>query len=347
MPLTLPRRATLTAVLFALAGVAPLACSARDVKTSGPLVSLRGTNVSDAAPIPANGVVDLAFDRYLLPSSISGAFVLKDADGASPTFVVEYNPVTLAVRLRGRGGAWLTPGKRYTLDVGALQAIDGAALAPVTPIQFTATDAAAVSFEEPLVQFCRDVQPIFKQRCSAASCHGAPAQTGPSDRFGPQGGITLPAEGLILETSLGLYNTARNQVAHTTNIGSGTSPDPSAKKFGVDMAIIAPGDPGASLLMYKVLLPARSPANTPPSTRDRCSGGSVAPLPPFASSFAPITDGADEREVLGSLIRGREMPYLSYGPQPDNLPLTTDELERVRAWIAQGAKVDECGVCEK
>src|SRR5262249_50641956 len=60
----------------------------------------------------------------------------------------------------------------------------------------------------------------------------------------------------------------------------------------------------------------------------------------------------DERTRLGRYITGRGMPYPS-NIRDDvmtpldvtQLPLTFDELEQVRAWIAQGAPVNECVAC--
>jgi hypothetical protein len=65
--------------------------------------------------------------------------------------------------------------------------------------------------------------------------------------------------------------------------------------------------------------------------------------------------GDDERARLAQLILGRAMPYpldLPAGMQtaqsedPTRAPLTFDELERLRAWIAQGAQVSACGLCQ-
>ena len=76
--------------------------------------------------------------------------------------------------------------------------------------------------------------------------------------------------------------------------------------------------------------------------------GLQAPTPqPAATLFLPSA----ERTILSQYILGNEMPYpINLLPNeqsvdPATLPLTFDELERVRVWIAQGAPTFECSQC--
>jgi hypothetical protein len=70
---------------------------------------------------------------------------------------------------------------------------------------------------------------------------------------------------------------------------------------------------------------------------------------PAEFAITPLDD--DEKSVLSQYILGHSMPYPSSfdsdgNPvQTDNPPLTFDEMERVRLWIAQGAPVPLCDLC--
>jgi hypothetical protein len=59
----------------------------------------------------------------------------------------------------------------------------------------------------------------------------------------------------------------------------------------------------------------------------------------------------EERERLAQFVLGREMPYPQNVPDGvqsaggDTLPVPFEDLERLRAWIAQGAIVTKCTTC--
>jgi hypothetical protein len=156
--------------------------------------------------------------------------------------------------------------------------------------------------------------------------------------------------GLILDTAEGVARTARGKPAQGSNTGPRAGLGMKQEKhFGVDMPVIDPGDPGNSWLMYKLLL-AVPPASSQPSIR--CG---VGPVPfsglPSALRVEATALSQLERDVLHQFVPGREMPYPSdVGAPPDapseNPPLTLQELDRVRLWITQGARVSECGFCQ-
>ena len=60
---------------------------------------------------------------------------------------------------------------------------------------------------------------------------------------------------------------------------------------------------------------------------------------------------SEERARLANVIPGSSMPIVSSGVLSDpggsgsSTPLTVDELERIRVWIAQGAVIDACPSC--
>lgn len=303
--------------------------------------------------MPSDGVIQIAFDRYLLPSTVNRQSIgIVDSAGAPlpPDLapVVLYDPITRVVTLAPPKKPWLTEKQPYKVvfgipegdaELGGIRAIDRATLLREQPLQyaFTVGIAARKAFE-PTSLFCRDVLPIFAAKCSIPTCHGT------GDRA---------AAGLILDTSAGVGATALNRIAQGSNTGgrSGLAPSP-GKIFGVDMPIVDPGNPGQSWLLYKIDL-ARLPVVTGPSDRFACTNGLLEVQEKFV--FEPLIPQAQrtadeiERSILSDFILGREMPF----PVPraggyGDTPLTFEEREKVRIWIqsmAKGGSVPECGGC--
>ena len=316
----------------------------------GPPVRLLGANVGPDRPMPADGVVQLAFDRYLLPSTVvRQSVVLADANGEPVTGadapLVTYDPIARTVTLsspKAPAAPWLLEGQPYKVALRlptnddtneeGLRAIDRAALDPNQPLEigfFVGPPSGAAS-HEPGVQFCADVLPLLKQRC--AGCHYAGAG----------------AAGLALDSATSVARTALNRIAQGANTGGRSSgTDETGKVFGIDMRIVEPGNPGRSWLLYKVEL-ARAPVVEAGVTAPLlCANAEAAP----ARDYQPLAPAqpwpADaERSVLGDHVLGREMPYpASPLASPIEQPLTFHERQRLRMWIAQGAKVSECGEC--
>jgi hypothetical protein len=338
----------------------------------GPPLHVVGFNGSSGT-LAADSAIQIAFDRLLHPASVTRqSFSLVDKSGNLLEPVVTYDPVARVVTLRppGSGGTWLTAGVTYSVTMGVAasndfqglggpRAIDGAVLTAKAVETFQAVmPTMTTSDPDRQVTFCDDVLPIFRLRCSGGACHGAPVET------------LAPAEGLILQTSAGVLNTAIGSASHgRTSQESNTGPlagQPAVqgKPFGVDMAIINPIDgPGSSWLMYKVLLGQRRPIDVGLDAGiATCTASSALPSPvlqlPSPQPAATLAISAAEQEILGQYIIGNQMPYpLNYPPnlqtpvgvngdQSSTLPLTFDELERVRAWIAQGANVSDCSTCQ-
>ena len=300
-------------------------------------------NIGVDQPLPVDGAIQIAFDRYLLPSTVNRQSLgIVDAANmplpASLAPVVTYDPIARTVTVSRPQAAWLTQGQTYRLLLapGGLRAIDGAALAEQKlNFTFIVGPPSGVRIEPP-VSFCRDVLPIMVQKCgSTSTCHAS------SDRA---------ASSLVLTTSAGVGATALNRIAQGSNTGGRASGPPSAAPiFGVDMPIIDPGNPGNSWLLYKIDL-ARLPtliAEAP----DVC----VVNEKPMPFVFAPLVPQAQrtadeiERAILSNFILGREMPFpaLTPGGYPDTA-LTFDEREKVRIWIAgltPGAALPECREC--
>lgn len=346
------------AVAFALVGAAALAAcdegKQRNQKVRGPLVSVVESNVGPDRPLPANGVVKVRVDRYLLPASISRqAFALSEAGGAPITenYLVSYDPVALTVTLSpeaaGQAGPdrkWLKLGQPYVLRFPVaddnpqnfgLRAIDGATIDPkgLREIAFTVSKDSAPDAEvrPPTIDYCRDVQPVLYQKCGAGSpCH-ASADTS--------------AAGLFLTTPDGVrYTALRKGAAHGANTGARAAAVNPGRVFGVDMPLVDPGQSANSWLLYKVLL-APLPAEPGTSTALCPNPSGAPPKPPLATTGIGFVqpDGV-EQAALADYVPGREMPY------PGNegyvgQGLTYEERQRLRLWIDQGAKVDGCFQC--
>ncbi len=270
---------------------------------------------------------------------------------------IAYDPVTRVVTITP--AAPLDPGQGYRVvilspqndaDPLGLRAIDGATLDPSTPpIEFTVlqpdagVDAGASPAPAlPTMSFCADVLPVLTTKCGSSICHG---------------GTTLPADGLRLDSPTAVTATALGRVAVGSNRGPRSTAAAVGSLFGVDMPIVDPGtgtgpagDPGDSWLLYKLLMA------VPP----RCvvaagvgvdvdagadAGASAGKAPTDVSGahqvlWQPLSPA--ERDILSSLIPGREMPFpTNPSARLDQAkePLTCDELERISLWIAQGAVV--------
>ncbi len=325
-------------------------------------------------PLPTDSAIEIAFDRLLNPLTVTRqSVVLRDAAGnAVSAPIVTYDPVARVVTLQspaaGGSPCWLDSGQPYTVTLGVpqgpgdtsgLRSIDGAPLDPSGTLQIGfMTSSPACSSSPPAaphVDFCVDLfTPIFQQRCSAPQCHGSPTMVNPQTFPQFPDGMSRPAAGLVLDSAIGIQNTALRRAAQGSNTGPhagyGSPPGPI---FAVDMPIVDPGDPGNSWLLYKTLL-APPPAMSAPDFALVCGGSVIQPAP----SFEDITPGApmsnDERARLANFIPGREMPYPTApgagDPVPpdktlDNPTLSIDELERLRIWIAAGATVVDCSTC--
>ena len=309
-----------------------------------------GSNVGTNRPLPVDGAVQIAFNRYLLPSTgIRQSIRIVTATGASTGSPrVQYDPVARTLNVlspneAGDGGApWLVEGQTYRVQLSVaqegedgLRALDGATLAEPVEITFLVTGRGAVP--DPKPSFCNDIAPIFLGKCDGDTCHGAGGKQ---------------AAGLMLTTAAGFRGTARGnddgRVAQGANTGATDTPTPTPRVFGVNMPLVKPGDPGNSWLLYKVLLapPPVAPPSAPFAPFVCAKGGPVAPE--YLPATGGVTPAPSEREqqVLRDAILGREMPFPTGFRDYRSLPLTFAEREMLRLWIRDGAQVpDDCGSC--
>ena len=226
-------------------------------------LKLVGMNIGPSQSIPANGSVELAFDRFLDPSTVNRQGVtLAAADGTVVAFAKPlYDPVLRKVTLQPVDS--LTAGQPYTVslaqwpsgvDSGGLRATDGAPLAAAITLGFMATEEVTLP-PPPKVTFCGDILPVFQRSCSSSNCHGAPTPGGDPTRTGT--GSSYPAEGLALSTGPWVQTSAIDGMRPA--IGDNTGPSGVASTgipglFGVDMPLVSPGNAGNSWLLYKCLI---------------------------------------------------------------------------------------------
>lgn len=343
-------------VLAAVASVG--ACDAgtqANQPTKGPPIRITDVNVGPDKPmLPADGRIQIAVDRYLLPASITRQSVFVVTAGGEPAdneLVITYDPVSRTISARGLKDVWLTPGQPYKLQFSVplndavndrgLRAIDRATLAEPREIAFFATEPAGQTSEK-AVDFCGDVLPIFTMKCTSGTCHaGGPA------------GSNKAAAGLVLDSFTGIQATAIRRVANGANTTGRTgNPEERGRVFGLGMPVIDPGEPGNSWLLYKIEL-AREPAvdsgiNTSFVCNKVPNKDEIAL--PTADPFrfdVKIERASDlELAILNDHVPGREMPYpSSFVTSSVQQALSFDERQRIRLWIAQGAKMTECGGC--
>lgn len=277
------------------------------------------TNLSGGT-LPADGRIELAFDRLLLPlSTIRQTFILQHSRNALPAPHVAYDPVARVVTVTPL--AALDVGQSYTLtiaspsspnDLNGLRAIDGAHLSPASPhvFGFTAVNPAGLT-AVPQPDFCADLQAMLDVKCGQCHSGNAPA----AGLF-----LSLYSNPPISRSASYIRSTAIGRVAQGSNTGAlaGTF-EQATLLFAEDMPIIDPGlaggtlpstpdagvmdgavadaggladatvapapsrsgDPGHSWLMYKLLMAV--PPSCDPAGAPQCDAGNSA-TPPYAQA---------------------------------------------------------------
>jgi hypothetical protein len=313
----------------------------------GPPLRFVAANIAPAVVFPSDGVIQLAFDRYLLPSTIlRQSIVLREASGRALNPGLKYDPATRTVSLYPEtNGGWLVQEQSYVVsfvipkdenDPNGLRAIDRAPLDPtsVKDLGFKAGPPTGAGASSPPMRFCNEVHPLLVDRCGSSTCHGSvdPAAS------------AKPAAGLILDSWYGLEHTAIGRVANGANTSGSARANSAGAIFGVDMPIIDPGNPANSWLVYKLLMATPSTKKNdivracPPTS----AGGQTPILDPPPVGVDPGPTSEEERNRLRDAVLGREMPY-----PPTYTPLTLEEIRRITTWISQGAKLNDCSKCDQ
>jgi hypothetical protein len=298
-------------------------------------VHVVNANVCNGAAAPAAGPIELGFDRLLLPASVADAhrgsrMPLRPAGGKDVVSAeAAYDPVARIVTITP--DASLTAGQMYEIDVSGVRAVDGMPIDPAKPIAcqgssapvvtFAATAGAAGeggAFVAPIVDYCSTVSTpgigrIFSGSCGTGNCHS-----------------TYAAEGLqLIGSTANLNATAIGKVSVESNTGPLAAAGQQGAVFGIDMPVIDPGldgagNPGNSMLIYKILMAAPKPGSVPPTN--------FHTIP-----WDPLPDA--ERTILSNFIPGREMPYPNAIGAPLDRTLasflTWEQMEDLSRWISE------------
>jgi hypothetical protein len=295
-------------------------------------------------PVPTNVVLELRFDRFLLPSGAlaSGARLYTGNASNGVSLEIEYDLLERVVRLRP--ARLLEPHTLYTAELlrgidrkQGFWAFDGAPLAEAAvPLRFGFTTAggsrAVLTAPAITPDTCETMANGPLQRCSA--CHVAR----PSDPASPP--ASYPPMGLDLASSGGLFDTAIGHVAHQTDIGDSAigAGLRAPARFGVQMNLIDPGNPGTSYLMYKLL---RKPENFQLDASEvDCVTGYHAPV---AEGGCAPPDAEESARLREWFVLGDAMPKDSPGSALPTSATTHADLVRIAAWIAAGASCPNSG----
>lgn len=289
---------------------------------------------------------EVRLDRFLLPGSATRQSVclasttapIRSLAECSANVLLEptCDPALRRVTYRQRAGERLAPDTLYQLAIFpptedspfGFTAFDGAPLAAPMQLMFrtAAADPTGTTDEAPLggdLFCCGDAAhpcpiPGFGAATTFAGCAFSPCHAVSVDgALGASMGLNLspPPAAPVQSFDDPIGATAINHVAHQTQTGE-LADDPAlaseASRFGRAMALIRPGDPGNSYLLYKL---AAEPANFPPGE-------------------APSAD--EIARLRASVVVGMPMP--AYG----GTVLEGQSLELLSAWIAAGALTTPC-----
>ncbi len=302
-----------------------------------------GTECEPSAPsscgVARDTTIELRFERHIAPSTAvrQSIRVFTGADDNALFLEPTYDPIERVVTYEPSQP--LQAGTLYTVVVEpkakgnttAFRAFDGAQLATDGPVPLTFNfktreDAPADPPGRLPPPSCNDVVNQVFAECAAA-CHRAAPDPPPTGcrpgEFGTDAipCMGVPRQGLRLDSPAGLFLTAIGRVAHQTETGpSGGVVTANPDRFGVQMPIVDPGNPGNSYLVYKLLvhlgnyLPAAA-EDDPCESRHAVGAADTCVAP----------EEAEIERLRGWFVRGRPMPATG--------ALTREQVDQVVAWI--------------
>lgn len=228
-----------------------------------------GTRESECT-VPTNSVITLRFDRFLDPAWVNREALLvytgDRALGSPFRFDVVYDPIERVVEYRLGSSRPFRPNTLYQYELfvpakagdAGIRAFDGAPLEPADiPLRgsFLTSDEPAPIPVLPVVPTCRAVvDEVFRGlgQCAGSECH----RNGGNRSLATLEDLGGAPHQLWLDTPENFTLSAVNRIARQTEVGdfSGGIAAERAQRFGVRMALIEPHNPGASYLLYKLLL---------------------------------------------------------------------------------------------
>lgn len=187
--------------------------------------------------VPRLAAIRVAFDRLLLPASVSRQSVRLVSGATAALSTVRFDPATREAVIEPFIENPLAASTRYRVVVDGVQDLSGAVLVGPVSLDFETTDELGRWSPRHAVPFA-EVAPIF-EGCATSDCHAGPT----------------PVSGLDLSSGEGLRRTALGQPS------KGALPRGNEALDGAfrltDLALIdardGRGRPEYSYLMYKVL----------------------------------------------------------------------------------------------
>jgi len=313
-------------------------------------------NSEDGCGVPINATLQLRFDRYLDPATVSRQAIRVYSgapDSLTPiTFDVSYDPVERVVSYRMPAGVSFAPEALYQLEVPlavaaddqGFRAFDGALLEegdiPLTTSFLTGKRAAELP-TLPVPTCEQVVTEVFSGLggCTNDECHSSE----------PKQGFDNAPLGLWLDRRVHVRATAVSRVAHQTEVGNRSgAPLQDSQRFGVQMPIIDPRNPGNSYLLYKLL---RGAQNFEPCGENQAVSVCAEPGDPCVSSYSslPLREGeclppsAEESERLREwFVLGEPMPVSRRADGTEVLrSVRLQGLRAISRFVAGGADCDQ------
>lgn len=305
--------------------------------------------------VPTNATLSFRFDRFLNPATANRQALrvyTGDPETASGIpFDVVYDPVERVVQYRMPSGYAFEPNVLYQIELVApvepgdfgIRAFDGAPLTEgriaLAGSFFTGLGPVELVAEEPAT--CAEVvSEVFMKSpggCGSSQCHSSTSEQG-------------APHGLWLDGRANFSVTAVNRVARQTELGdrSGGVPLEQPTRFGVQMPLVAPGNPGNSYLLYKLL---RSAENYVPCELDEVDSASelcgipaetcISLYPQLSldltSDHCLAPDDAELERLREWFVRGEAMPL----PRPVLRRVGLQQLRAVSSFIAAGASCSD------
>lgn len=303
-----------------------------------------GAGSDPICTVATNAVITLRFDRFLEPATVNRQAIRVYTGDPEKVglvgFEVEYDPVERVVEYRLPDGVQYQPHALYQIELlqpedatsAGIRAFDGAPLRELdVPLSasFLTGDGPAEVTREPAPTCSEIVSEVFEQKvggCASGNCHAAF-----SNNFG------AAPHGLWLEGRRNFAATAIGEIARQTETGdtAGGAGLESSPRFGVQMPLVAPRNPGNSYLVYKLL---RNPANYEACTASATSPYCDEPVDPCESSHPalPLGPGECVAPSAEELVRLREW-FVRGEPMPLVGSIGLTSLRRVSRFIASGA----------
>jgi hypothetical protein len=320
-----------------------------------------GIGIDPDCTVPTNVTLTFRFDRFLNPgTAVRQALRVYSGDpkaGPPFTYDVRYDPVERVVEYRvPPGGAY----RQHTLyqvelfvakgpgDPG-FRAVDGAPLGegelPLRASFFTGDGPVDIAPPPPAPSCDEIVEQVFGQlgNCAGQECHRREGNA----LLGSDASLGDAPHQLWLDQRSNFASSAIGRIARQTELGdvSGGSSLLQGDRFGVRMALIEPSNPGASYLLYKLLL---SPNNFEPCAVDAPQSLCAQALDPPTSShqFLPLAEGellapapAELERLRDWFVQGEPMPRDNSRGARGNVQL--EGLRAVSSFIAAGASCDQ------